>query len=182
MRNSNLKYGKFFKFRNMSEWDEDDKRDTRVPKVVRAHMVVALEKCQSRPGFVKVVTVRYRAMELLSPILSNSNSTFSKVTSTQPADVDTDLMVPIAPSPKNRDTKMQLNIANVGFDWSGLLQYRLRLNSYLRVDKVYEVPWNTLEPFLWCETEHVALKKKSYESLMSFMRDRPEKMLEVREE
>lgn len=73
---------------------------------------------------------------------------YFKVTSTQAADVDT-LLVPIAPSPKNRDTNMQLNIANVGFGWSGRLLYRLQFNSYLRVDKVYEVPLNVLEPFLW---------------------------------
>lgn len=119
-------YGKFFKFRNISEWDEDAKRNTRIPKVVRGHMVVAVKKPSIRPGYVGVVTV----------------------TSTQAADVDT-LLVPIAPSPKNRDTNMQLNIANVGFGWSGRLLYRLQFNSYLRVDKVYEVPLNVLEPFLW---------------------------------
>lgn len=160
MRHPNQNPGKFFKFRDTSEWDEDAKRDIRIPKIVRGHMVVALEKSDNRRGFVKIVTV----------------------TSTQADNVDTDLLVPIAPSPKNRNTKMQLEIANVGFGWSGRLLHRLQLRSYLRVDEVYEVPANVLEPFLWSQTEHVALKQKSYNRLMHFMRNRPEKMLDIRDE
>ena len=178
MRHPNQSQGKFFKFRNISEWDDDAKRDVRVPKIVRAHMVLVLGKSDNRQGFVKIVTVRflYHVLELLS---TNSDSNIPKVTSTQADNVDSDLLVPIAPSPKNRKTDMQLNVANVGFDWSYRLRHRLQKPSYLRVDKVWEVPSDVLEPFFWSQSEHVELKQKSYNRLMSFMRRRPEQMLNI---
>jgi hypothetical protein len=74
---------------------------------------------------------------------------------------------------------MQLNVANVGFGWSGRPLHRLQKLSYLRVDKVWEVPSDVLEPFFWSQSEHVELKQKSYNRLMDFMRRRPEQMLNI---
>lgn len=162
--------GKFFQFRDVSEWNEAARSNVDLSKTIRRHKVLVLERSDNYRGFVKIVTVGCQPMPIL-----NSGTDFKslQVTSTQDPNIDPDLFVPIEPSPKNRKTDMQLKVANVGRTW------KLPKRSYLRVDKVYEVPRDVLEPYLHAKVEHVELQLKSHKRLMGFMKARPEDLLRI---
>ncbi|KAI2602036.1 hypothetical protein GGR54DRAFT_555743 [Hypoxylon sp. NC1633] len=76
------------------------------------------------------------------------------ITDTIDPRVDSDLYIPIHPTPKNRRTNMQLKIAHNSYGNNGL-----PFLSYLRVDKVYEVPRDILRD------EGMELKVRSYNSV-----------------
>ncbi|KAI1135632.1 hypothetical protein F5Y05DRAFT_166897 [Hypoxylon sp. FL0543] len=137
MKHPNSPQGRFYNFKPRHEWklSEDDTRLLEdLPKIVRKHMVVVVDK--AFPGWVKVTT-------------------------TVDESIDNDLYVPIRPTPKNRNTKMQLKIADEAYGYNGL-PYR----SYLRVDKIYSVPREILVD------ASLELQTKSYGSLGHFMRER----------
>ncbi|KAG8168129.1 hypothetical protein KVR01_003818 [Diaporthe batatas] len=156
MRHPNQIQGRFFKFRDFSQWDDDAKRENRVPKVVRKRMVLVLGKPDNkRQGFVKIVTV--------AP--------------TQAAGVDADLFIPIAPCPKRNKKDHQLHVAN--FEWSRHSHPLYTKHSYFRLDQIYDVPLDVLEPYMWSQSEHVALQKKSREWLIRAVARRQANLVDI---
>ncbi|KAJ0115693.1 hypothetical protein J7T55_010516 [Diaporthe amygdali] len=80
-----------------------------------------------------------------------------RITSSQnQPSIDANLFIPIAPSPKNRIINMQLKFAGLGVPCGGLTQRGFHNLSYVRVEKVYEVPMSVLEPFQWGEKHNSA--------------------------
>lgn len=76
------------------------------------------------------------------------------------ANVDAGLFIPIAPCPKRNKKDTQLRVANDGLPRPDRPLYMLSKQSYMRLDQVYEVPSDVLEPYLWAQSEHVALQQK----------------------
>ncbi|KAK2613317.1 hypothetical protein N8I77_000238 [Diaporthe amygdali] len=142
------KNGKDFRFRDFSEWNEDERVAVQVPKTVRRHMVIVLESSRNTKGYVKILTIK---------------------SSQHQPNIDANFFIPIAPSPKNHSIDKQLKFAGVGVTWGGIVTYRLHKLSYVRVDKVFEVPMSVLEPCHW-KDEHIRLQNTSWRSLVAHMK------------
>jgi hypothetical protein len=56
MKNCTSPVGKVFSFNSSDLWSDEIKREVHLPKIVRAHMVIVIEKFR-KPGWVRVATV-----------------------------------------------------------------------------------------------------------------------------
>ncbi|KAL1872950.1 hypothetical protein Daus18300_004088 [Diaporthe australafricana] len=148
MQHRDQNHGKVFLFRELSEWSEDDKleRTVKIAETVHEHMVIVLGRKDKVTGFVKIVTIT----------LPNEAAT-----------VDSDQLIPIRPTPKNKKSKfpVQLLMENEIFP-----HFKLRKSSCVRGDKVYEVPLTVLEPcHVGGDPFQLQLKNKSYGTLKHVM-------------
>ncbi|KAL7941520.1 hypothetical protein V8C42DRAFT_334810 [Trichoderma barbatum] len=143
MKHNNLPQGKVYRILPHNQWDHAVANSLQIPTVVQQHMVIVVGKSERKLHWLKVATIT----KTISP------------------DVNLDLYVPIAPSRKNRKTNMQLHFCDDPYGDAGLLPFL----SYLRVDKVYEVPQHLLvQELSW--GRHLELKQDSYDRLLRFIK------------
>ncbi|KAL6812565.1 hypothetical protein J3E69DRAFT_348912 [Trichoderma sp. SZMC 28015] len=140
MRDHNSYQGKVYRILP-DQWDEDiSATPLQLPKAVREHMVIVVGRSKTQSRWLEVVT---------------TTKSFS-------SNVNKDLYIPIAPSPKNRQTNTQLHFCDDPDGDTGL-----PVNSYARVDKVYQVPQSVLEEVIsW--HRHLELTQSSYNALRRF--------------
>jgi len=141
MRDKNAPRGKVFDFRNKSEWSEKIAQQVHLSSQYRSHMVVVLGKALERPpGWVRIVTV----------------------TSTLPTAFDPNHYVPIYPTKKHQKGGIQLKLCG-SFEGETIL----RLLSYVRIDKVEEVPLEILSETIRSDGLSVMLQEKSFGTLQN---------------
>ncbi|KAL6812924.1 hypothetical protein GGI42DRAFT_313258 [Trichoderma sp. SZMC 28013] len=140
MRDHNSYQGKVYRILP-DQWDDDiSATPLQLPKAVKEHMVIVVGRSKTPPYWLEVVTI---------------TKSFSPK-------VNKDLYIPIAPSPMNRRTHTQLHFCDDPYGDAGLL-----LESYVRVDKVYQVPKYILKEVIsW--HRHLELTQSSYNALTRF--------------
>ncbi|KAI1396356.1 hypothetical protein F4819DRAFT_475529 [Hypoxylon fuscum] len=153
MKQPNSPQGRVHKFKPRGEWNLSEelkvKLAAQIPRIVKKHRVIVVDRAMTefgvRRGWVKIATI----------------------TSKKDDNVDSDLYVPILPTPKNRKTKMQLRLAHDPY--GNILTY----GSHLRVDRIYTVPRAILEE------QPCELLEKSYNGLKHFLKGEGAKLCYV---
>ncbi|KAL6856747.1 hypothetical protein J3F83DRAFT_751677 [Trichoderma novae-zelandiae] len=143
MRDPKSPKGRVYRFKPSNQWDRATRYHCHVPNAVRKHMVVVVGESPTIGNWL-VVTI----------------------TTTRSPGIDGNLFVPIAPMPRHPVTKMQLHLADDPYGDRGL-----PVRSYLRVNRVYQVPEEALVEQRSYGRD-LELRQGSYDGLIGFMRNR----------
>jgi hypothetical protein len=163
MRDKNAPRGKVFRFKRESEWGNEIAQQVHLSPLYRSHMVVVLGKALERPpGWVRIVTVCVYSTH------TSELFQFDQVTSTLPTTFDPNYhqhYLPICPTRKLQKGGVQLKLCG-----SFEQQTTLRLLSYVRIDKVEEVPLEVLSEIPRSDGLGVMLQEKSFHTLQNCLR------------
>ncbi|MCJ1357822.1 MAG: hypothetical protein MMC33_007818 [Icmadophila ericetorum] len=119
--------------------------DAYLPKVARGHMVMVLGWAHEW-NWVRVVTEQ---------ITSSAASTFQYID-----------YLPIYPSKKNQHNGIQLKLCNTWDAWT-----YTEKKSYVKMDQVYKVPFESLRAAAGADGRQYALQSKSWDKLQNFIRE-----------
>ncbi|KAH0491949.1 hypothetical protein TgHK011_003350 [Trichoderma gracile] len=133
---------RIYRFRPYQDWDVWTKVRCHIPNAVRKHMVLVIGESPTTDDWL-VVTI----------------------TTTVSPGIDRNLFVPIAPTPRHAITNLQLHLVDDPYGNRGLPR-----RSYLRVNRVYEVPDQAL---VEQRSHHrdLELQQESFDELIEFMED-----------